>query len=228
MFRMPLGAFVIAAAVGATSSGSAATLTFGGVPNGEAGCGLGGNPESIVESGFTISNCPGWFVAPGQIHLDDGGSPFQDHVDFSTAGLFEAESVTIIGRGTAFFDVGLNDLVPYDNVLFEGFRDGGLVASQSFSTFGLMGVPATVLFDPEFALLDLLRITQVLPGPDDFARFPNAECVDFPCGHVDLEQIVLNEITPIPLPAPFGPLVIAIVITASIGRRRRQGVAPST
>jgi hypothetical protein len=219
MYRLFLRSLASATLVAlSTSATNAVVLTFDGVPNGEIGCPP--NPTSIVESGFTISNCPGWFIEPGEIHLDDGGSSFQDSVGFSSSRPFDAISVAIQGLGSSFLDLDSDELVPYDNVLFEGFQDGTLVASQSYSTFSLdvLQIDA-VLFGSDFALLDLLIIRQVLPGADDFLRFPNAECFDSPCAHVSLKEITVS---PIPLPPGLPLLLTALAIVGHV-RWRRAG-----
>lgn len=198
---------------------AAAVLSFNGVPGGGDGC-LAGNPESVTEAGFTISNCPGYWIAPGEVHLDDGGTGFRDSVDFSAPFRFRAESVTILGLGSAFTDQETWEPVAYENVLFEGFRDGVLVARQGHSTGILANSIHTVLFGPDFAALDLLRISQVLPGAEDLARYPDAYCADSPCAHVSLLEIRLS---PVPLPAGLPLLAAALMAFGFLARRRRAG-----
>ncbi len=198
-----------------TTATDAATLTFDGVPQGNL---CPPNPESIVESGFTISNCPGWFTEPGEIHLDDGGSSFQNSVGFSSSLSFDATSVAIQGLDWNFFDDLSNELVPYDNLLFEGFQDGTLVASQSYSTFSLdLNEIATVLFGSDFSFLDSLMITQVFPSADDLLRFPLASCMTVPCAHVSLKEITLSTI---PLPPALPLLLTAFAIVGCVRWRR--------
>ncbi|PKP66894.1 MAG: hypothetical protein CVT83_09075 [Alphaproteobacteria bacterium HGW-Alphaproteobacteria-5] len=115
----------------AASPAAAATLTFDGVPEGGGANCFGGGPESVAEGGFTISNCPGYWIAPGNIHLNDGGSAFSGSVEFSAPVPFRAESVTILGFGSAFTDQETWEPVAYENVLFEGFRDGALVMTYT-------------------------------------------------------------------------------------------------
>ncbi|PKP79415.1 MAG: hypothetical protein CVT80_16150 [Alphaproteobacteria bacterium HGW-Alphaproteobacteria-2] len=204
----------------AASPAAAASLTFDGVPEGGGANCFGGGPESVAEGGFTISNCPGYWIAPGNIHLNDGGSAFSGSVEFSAPVPFRAESVTILGFGSAFTDQETREPVAYENVLFEGFRDGALVARQGHSTGLLAKSVETVLFGPEFAALDLLRISQVLPGAEDLARYPDAYCADRPCAQISLLDIRLS---PVPLPAGLPLLAAALAAFGLLARRRRTG-----
>jgi hypothetical protein len=208
MCRRPFYSLAFAAFIALSPiATSGATLTFDGVPEGVFGCPP--NPSSIVESGFVISNCPGYFIEPGEIHLDDSGTEFQNSASFSANQPFDAESVVIQGLGWNFFDSDFSAL-SYDNVVFQGFRNGTLYASQSYSTFSLDPLELdTVLFDTNFALLDLLTITQVLPSADDFIRFPNAFCADAPCAHISLKAITLN---PVPLPSGLMLILTALAM----------------
>jgi hypothetical protein len=197
---------------------NAALLTFDGVAIGGIGCPPG--PGSVVESGFTISNCPGYFIEPGEIHLDDGGTGFSSFVDFSSDMRFDAVSVAIQNFGESYF---VDDItwqsVPYDNVLFTGYRDGVLVASQGYSSFAVAAFATeVVLFDSDFAALDLLRIAQVFPSIEEQFLHPDAYCVDVPCGHVSLKEITL---APVPLPAGLPLLAGALALLGFAASRRR-------
>lgn len=209
MCRRPFHSLVSAALIALSPiAANGATLTFDGVPEGGIGCPP--NPSSVVENGFVISNCPGYFIEPGEIHLDDGGTGFMSSVSFSASLPFDAESVAIQGLDWNFVDFDSNEPVPYDNVLFQGFRNGTLHASQSYSTFFLDTFEInTILFNAQFALLDLLTITQIFPSADVFLQFPDAFCVNVPCAHISLKEITL---TPVPLPSGLMLILTALAM----------------
>lgn len=189
------------------SASAAVVLEFNDVPDFGGGCTA---PEPfVIESGFTIGNCPQFNTRPGTIHLDDFGTAYNAAVQFSGPRPFDAISVEIDRLGWEFTEFVDPDRIdrPYDNLVFRGFRDGSEVVNQTASTFESGG---TFLFDATFSALDLLEIEQVLPGSAVLAQFPNAEC-DAPCAHVDLERVTL---APVPLPATFLPLALGITALA--------------
>lgn len=196
----------------------ATLLTFDSVPAGGAGC--WSSPDSVVESGFTISNCPGYFIEPGEIHLNDGGSGFSSFVDFSYDTAFDAVSIMIENLGISWFiDYNAGVSIPYDNVVFSGYRDGVLVASQSYSSFalGILGT-ATVLFDSDFLGLDMLRVAQVLPSAAERQQHPGAFCFEPPCGQVSLME---GTLMPVPVPAALPLFAGAFGVLGFAVRRRR-------
>ncbi len=186
-------AFIALAATLSTAAGAQAlTLTFESVPDGGPGCPP--NPSSIEISGFTVGNCPGFYGSPGTIHLDDSGTSFPSFVTFSAPLPFDAAAIEIEGLGSDFIDVDAP--VPYGNVLAQGFRGGSPVAERVFHATG-PGI-ASYGLGAGFAALDLLRVEQILPGPVDQAAYPDAACVDAPCGHVNLLSVT---VAPVPLPS---------------------------
>ena len=215
MFRMMFAGPIVALAALVALPASAITLGFDGVPEGDTNiCGPGGNPGSVVEAGFTISNCPEHdYDTPSAIHLhdavDDVPVLFTNFVTFTGPSPFDALSVTIQSLGTELYDddpVSGEINLAFDNVLLTGYRGGAEVASQLFSTSLTEGTIHTVAFAPGFAALDSLRIKAILP---DWAQlraiYPDAQCNDIFCSHFDLLDISLAPAVdaPIPLPAPL-------------------------
>lgn len=198
-----------------TQDSKAVVLDFNGVPNFGGFC----STASVAEKGFQIGNCPEWFVEPGTIHLDDSGTGYQGLVSFSGP-IFDALSVSIRALGFEFLDQTTFEVVPYDNVVFRGFRDGDLVAEQSHSTalFDFFEIH-TVQFNSDFSDLDVLNIEQVLPSADVLAANPNAFCIDAPCAHVDLMSI---ELAPIPLPSSALALLAGMAGLGAVGLMRRR------
>ena len=200
------------------SASAAVILEFDDVPNFGGGCSA---PQPVVvENGFTIGNCPQWSSRPGTILLADFGTAYNASVDISGSRPFDAISVEIDPYAWGFTEFTDPDRIerPYDNLVFRGYRDGSEVARQTASAFERGG---TFFFEAGFSDLDLLQIEQIAPGPEIQAWYPNAEC-DVPCTPVDLERVTL---APVPLPATFFPLTLAIAGLAGI-RRWRSATRP--
>lgn len=204
------------AALGLAGSAEALTLTFDGIPEG------GGEPQptTIVESGVTISvgswsDGVTWWSVPDAIHLDDSGTSFTDEVTFETEREFRALSLRLIGMSMSSY-VLIDDEpipVPYDNVLLTGYRDGTLLATARFTT-GLDSGIVDYTFGPDFAGLDLLRITNIRPEGTFWEGYP-IQCDDAPCGHFSVDDLT---IAPVPLP-PALPLGVAALGMLALARR---------
>lgn len=214
-FAAPL--FAIAVAGGAVGAQAATQLTFDAVPSGDVSCPP--EPASFVESGYTISNCPVAYIYPGDIHLDDGGTPINSFVDISRVALFDALSIEVRGYGTEVYEPGVPGPYDYDNVVVTGFRSGSEVANQSFSTTTLAsGSITSFLLSSEFSGLDSLRVRQVFPSP---ALYPWAVCEDFPCAHIDLVSAVVQDFE-VPLPGALPLLAGGIGVLAAFAGMARQ------
>lgn len=198
-------ALAIAVAVlGAEASAATVTLTFDGVPS--AG---GTGPATIVESGYTISGTPDSYVTPGTVHLDDSGTGLNSWVGISGPVPFNPIQVDVTG-----LTGGLG--VTYDNVYFEGYQGGGLVATQVYAS-PQDGTTVAVTFGSGFTNLDSLVIGVVRPDPS-LLDLGDPFCA--PCGHVNIDNLVL---APVPLPAS-GVLLLAGLTALGVRRmtRRRQ------
>lgn len=192
----------------------AVTLTFDDVSGGQSGCDFaGGNPDTIVERGFTISGCPEYHSLVGAVHLDDTGTTFGNSVTISTNRLFDAISLDVYGYGSIFLapdNDGNDHSLAYNNVLFEGFINGVVVSTQHFST-GITGGLFSVFFESGFIGIDALTISQRLPSAAEFAAYPHSYCGDAPCNHIDIDNLVVS-ISPVPLPASVFLLLFAFVV----------------
>ena len=233
---MKTGFAFAALALAATALPAAArtvTLTFDSVPRYEDVYEdlEDGVLTPVVEKGFHIRNADGmgaatnlaYYNAAGTIHLDDSGTDFARAVSFDAGGLrFSALSSVVIGLGQEAFII--NDEgetvgpVPYDNLRFEGFRDGALVATSDRST-GAAGGVFTFLLGADFADLDRLTITNIGPF-GQYWEGHELDCMDAPCGHVNLDSLTLD-VAAVPLPAALPLAVAGLGALATLRRRRR-------
>ncbi len=196
------------------SFGSTVTLTFDDLPSGgDTG------PREIVEKGVTIGGYSSSFESKS-VHIDDGGTSWSDYVDFSTGAKFDILSVDILGLGQELYR---NDTPKrFKNVLFEGFRNGMLVRSWAFST-GLRKKTFTRKFGGRFIDLDLFKIS----ANRNYSKSPRAHCIDSPCGHFSVDNVVVRKQEPSPVPLP-GSLPMLAVGFAGFGiwaRKRTKRTA---
>lgn len=214
---------------------AAATMTFTGI---HAGCGAapevfqGHVEDNIVATprGFGTMAAAG---TPGVGHMDDGGTGCARSADFelfALAGLlpdgtafsfdrrrFDAASVQMRPFATAFCAPGRDEAEffcgdAYENVRWEGFRDEVLVASHTF--FVGTGAPYLLSFGDLFRNLSSLRLTALLP-------VEGGRCDDSPCGHFEIDDLVLTAVglSPVPVPAALWLLLSAL---AGLGAMRRR------
>ncbi len=208
-------------AMAGAAHASTVTLTFDGVAN---PCGVcpPDFPESVVESGYTISGYPGHpgFSGSGYVHLDDGGSPFSDFVSFTGPSRFNVVQLDLFGLGSELLtpvDPMATDYTrtPYLNVVFKGFRDGGIVAQTFFSTGATPQSFLGLTLGNLFTNLDKFVISVVSP-----ALAPGQFCSDYPCGHVNVDNVVLASV--VPLPATVAMMGGALALMGMFGMRRRR------
>lgn len=217
------------------AAAATATLTFDAVKSGlNNTCDATDTPNpaylgnTYVEQGFfadmvgpnLVSPCPLYWGIPGTIHLDDEGTPIGNSVAFSSGGRFTVHALDVISGGiqSPIFDpaTGTYNFNAYDNVLFQGFRNGQLVASLAYSTGATAGTIWNVTFGAAFANLDQFIVTQVKPNASTFCS---------PCGHVHLDNL---QISPIPLPAALWLMSAALlgVSLPNLARRNRRTWGP--
>lgn len=183
-------------ALSVSTAHAATVIGFDGLPIGDT------VPATYVESGVTVAGSPGSYTRAGAVHMDDGGSFYAKTIQITTGAAFSALGVDIFGLGqnSFVFDDELGEPVatPHTNVWIRGFAGGSLVASLDFST-GLQTALTQVRFDSSFADIDLLTVTA------DSVLLPGMECSDVPCGHFDLDNLIVGaageQLSPVPLPA---------------------------
>lgn len=202
--------------VGALPAG-AATMTFKDLPHEFDLVVLG--PSTYSEAGITATSNDDFasFTRLQAAHLDDGGSSFASILTFTMASRFNAISFDLLPLATDFdFDVfggSIGDL--YNNVHIVGTRAGSVVAEKKFSAGT---TDNTFSFGAAFSNLDSLSIAAILP---DFSKIGGA-CFDSPCGHFDVDNVSLNSVAAVPLPAGL-PLMLSVMgIFGLLGWRRRN------
>ena len=197
-----------------TESVGAATMTFTGLSS------SGGSGGPFIEDGITAQGNifgVGSFDTVDTAHMDTGGAPFPSAITFTMDRAFHAVSFDILPLPSFLCSTASPTVcgLEHDNVVVQGFDDGGLVASDSF----WMGDSAnTYLFSSAFRNLTSLRISIVLPPIDD-----TVFCADNPCSHMNIDNVTL---TAVPLPPAFlllvsgiGVMVAARAAGKGIGRR---------
>ncbi|GLQ07271.1 hypothetical protein GCM10007924_24920 [Sneathiella chinensis] len=189
---MKITAFLFLLSALLPASATAATMTFSGLTS---------EHDVWTEDGITATGLDGATasVLRGEVgHLDDGSTQFATTIEFTMAGDFSANAFDLIPLGQSAIDCNpdlrscafpFTDAV-WDNVVVEGWKDGVLVASDSF----WMGETAsTYSFDSSFSLLDTLLIKNLrLPEGADFY------CLIDYCSHFNIDNV---QLTVVPLPA---------------------------
>ncbi len=208
----------------APASAATVTLTFDGVTNTCGACGPG-FPSSIMESGYTIGGSPSNQTGGGSVHLDGGGTSFSNFVSISAPTRFAVNSLDVTGYASHFLS-STDTPLAYDNVLFEGFRNGIMVASSVFST-GITGGLFNVALGGLFSNLDMFSVTQTGPSAAEFAFNRGSYCANVPCSHVDIDNVTFATpaaiaIAAVPLPAMAPALAGSLALLGLFGWKRRS------
>ncbi|MCB2134462.1 MAG: hypothetical protein KDE08_00720 [Rhodobacteraceae bacterium] len=213
-----LAALLFFAVTSATApSAGATTVTFDNVP--DYGTALDevfntGSQTPYVENGVTVTPTDGllaWEFTQGAAHMDDSGTDFTSGLMFTMANTFDAVSFSLISLGYGFWDTPgpLNE-----NIFVTGFSGGSIVAFAEFVLSDVFLDPQTFLLGAGFSALDALLIQIVDPA--------NSAACDAPCGHFDLDTVVLAPIIPtVPVPPSVAMMTIAGGLLFAVGRRRK-------
>lgn len=194
---------------------AANTVSFDSLPDYGTVLGSGGSGSPFVEDGITVNATNGLlaqYFTPGTAHLDDSGTDITSGLIFTMASPFTAASFTLISLGYDFFDVP-DPLT--DNILVTGFSGGSAVASAGFTLSDVFGQVQSFSLGSAFAALDALLIEIVQPL--------NSALCGAPCGHFDLDQVVLNPVpAAVPLPPALALMGAAGLALVGVSRRRRR------
>lgn len=216
MSRHIASATAIALAALAPTAAPANTVTFDSLPDYGTVLGSGGSGSPFVEDGITVTATNGilaqYFTA-GTAHLDDSGTGITSGLLFTMASPFAAVGFSLISLGYDFSDVPgpLSD-----NIVVTGFSGGSAIATAGFTLSDIFGQVQSFSLGAAFTALDALLIEIVYPQ--------NSALCGAPCGHFDLDQVVLNP-TPaaVPLPPAMALMGAAGLALAGLTRRRRRG-----
>ncbi len=192
----------------APSKATATTITFDSLPYMVVG-----QPLVYQESGYevtpTTSASFGSFVGNG-VHMDVCCGPFSSGINLSNiaGSLFSLSSLDLLFYSGASF-------IPQDEhfISFTGYRNNSVVASLT----GGSGLPGTLNFGAAFSAIDRLLINTNIPATLATGFGPDL--------HFDVDNIVVNTIAPVPLPAGLWSLLgglSAIFMLASFTRIRSR------
>ncbi len=142
----------------------------------------------------------------GRAHLDNpGDGHFSDELIFSAGSRFD-----FVGFDLVPLSYDCEGCAPYDNVIVTG-RRGGLTVAQTI--FAMGSAPSAFLAAALFLDLDQLVIS-TLNGPSPDYTFSNT--------HFEIDNVKLTpSVSPVPLPAAFGPFAVAL-FGVGFWLRRRQ------
>ncbi|MGB3177321.1 MAG: hypothetical protein WBA90_05520 [Albidovulum sp.] len=200
-----------AAAISLLVAGSSAwanTVTFDALPDyfDVLDAGITGSP--YVENGVTVTaTTPGGVLAsdytPGAAHLDDSGTDFTSGLMFTMSSAFDAISFSLISLGYDFLDTPgpLSD-----NIVVTGFAGGTSIASASYTLSDIFLGTQSITLGRGFTALDALLIEIVYPT--------NTASCGAPCGHFDLDEVVLSSVAVAAVPLPASALML---IAAALG-----------
>jgi hypothetical protein len=189
----------------AAGSATAATMTFGDVPDGSADVTLYQENGITAFSPFLV----GWVNEPGFAFMSSAG--FGSQIDFTlgNGGLFDASGFDFYSNGYSF----AGDPPEQPPMLtVTGYLDFGVVATASFLISSVVGKAQSILLGSAFAGIDQLSIT--MPS------YPFEFC-EFDCVAIDLDNITLNAVTPAPVPLPASGAALggAALLLAAFARR---------
>lgn len=217
MLRRSLANAAAAALVGLAAAGSeAATVTFDSLPGYGDVISSGGTGSPYVENGVTVTSTTpdgflAWWTNPGAAHIDDSGTEFTSGVMLTMGQAFDAISFTITSFGYDWFETP----GPLSNNIFvTGLAGGATVASAGFTLSSLFGDVQTFSLGAAFSGLDALLIELAYPI--------NTAACGAPCGHFDLDEVVLSAVGPAPVPLPASGLLLAAAgLGLALIRRRK-------
>ena len=191
------------------------TVTFDSLPDYATVLGSGGGGSPFVEDGITVNATNGLlaqYFTPGTAHLDDSGTDITSGLIFTMATPFTAAGFTLVSLGYDFFDVP--DPLS-DNIRVTGLAGGAAVASAGFTLSDVFGQVQSFSLGAAFTALDALLIEIVFPQ--------NSAMCGAPCGHFDLDEVVLNPVpAAVPLPPALALMGAAGLALAGLARRRRR------
>ncbi|MCB2092777.1 MAG: PEP-CTERM sorting domain-containing protein [Rhodobacteraceae bacterium] len=202
----------------AAPAAHATTVTFDALP--DYGTAIDdyintGGFTPYVENGVTVTPTDGllaWYSAPGFAHMDDSGTDFASGLLFNMATAFDAVSFSLISLGYNFF----GEHGPLgETINVTGFAGGSAIAFADFMMSGDYLDSQSFTLGSGFSALDALLIEIVYPA--------NAPYCDAPCGHFDLDSVVLAPIVPaVPLPSSMAMLGAAGLALFGLRKRRRR------
>lgn len=188
----------------AAGAAQAATLTFENLGEGTA--------EDWEEDGFT--GYGGYFYTPGAGTLHGPAGPMDFDAYIMRDDPFTPISIQIAGSGAFNYDAEGNQIsLPYENLIFSGFREGALVAETRI-VLGATPRRFTHTFDSDFRSIDRL----MLEIPYD-AQGPNGEFCD-DCSRLEYDNLDYT-LAPVPLPLPAGLLLGGLAMLGLLRARRK-------
>ena len=196
-------------AVGTVPAG-AATMSFDNLPD------EGASLASYSENGITATGLSGVLAnltGPGSLHMDDAGTAMTSAIRFVTGGLFDAQGFTLTSFGYNF--TGKRGRLT-DNIFVSGFLGGALVGAASYIMEDESGTVQAVLLGAAFTGIDGREIALTYPTI-------TGSCAA-PCGHVDRNDVTLNDVTPAPVPLPATGGLLAFVLggIGALSLRKRR------
>lgn len=180
--------------------------------------------DAWLEDGITATGEFRYFNTPGTAHLDPGGTPYGGSVSFTTGSVFDALSIDINSPGGLFCaadnpsecDDSYPNYIsayddPYPNVWITGFVEDELVSTLQMSR-STNGLYETVSLGDGFSQID--RLTVAVRHPIYSLGLTGACFVEY-CGHFDLDNVLLRDVTPVPEPTTslllgFGIILLGI------------------
>lgn len=170
-----------------------------------------------VENGFTVTPTDPWTLVasdtrPGSVHLDDGGTDHASGLVFTAGTVFDALGFTFESLGFDFLGEQPRVL---GSILLTGFLDGRQVVRDHVTMSPVPGTLQTVTLGEAFRGLDTFIIEILYPS--------NGWNCGFPCGHINLDEVVFSDLPVAPVPLPASGLVLGagLLGLAAAARRRR-------